>query len=113
MYTYIDIHMCIYIYVFFHTLYLQTCDQKVTSMERPRLMYLLGRFCCCLERNRCYLRTRGHLGGNKGWVPKMVVPGTPNGRFTMEHSLKIDDLGVPLFQETSIYPTVICYIVMV
>ena len=32
--------------------------------------------------------------------PKIGVP--PNGRFIMEHLIKMDDLGVPLFSETSI-----------
>ena len=35
------------------------------------------------------------------WVfPKIGIP--QNGWFTMEHPTKMDDLGVPLFQETSI-----------
>ena len=36
------------------------------------------------------------------WVfPKIVVP--QNGWFVMEHPMKMDDLGVPLFLETYIY----------
>ena len=36
------------------------------------------------------------------WVfPKIGVP--QNGWFIMEHTIKMDDLGVPLFSETSIY----------
>ena len=29
--------------------------------------------------------------------------GTPNGLFTMENTIEMNDLGVPVFQETSIY----------
>ena len=31
--------------------------------------------------------------------------GTPNGWFIMKNSIKMDDLGVPLFSETSMYIT--------
>ena len=36
------------------------------------------------------------------WVfPKIVVP--QNGWFVMENPIKMDDLGIPLFSETSMY----------
>ena len=34
------------------------------------------------------------------WFPKIAVP--PNGWFIMQNPIKMDDFGVPLFQETSI-----------
>jgi len=53
-----------------------------------------------------YLRYIGDLTPGRWevlniWVfPKIGVP--QNGGFIMEHPIKMDDLGVPLFSETSI-----------
>ena len=36
-----------------------------------------------------------------GWFPKIGIP--QNGWFTMENPIRMEDLGVPLFSETSMY----------
>ncbi len=40
------------------------------------------------------------FSGRIWWFPKIVV--SQNGWFKMENSIKMDDLGVPLFLETPI-----------
>ena len=51
------------------------------------------------ERRRCGCRVSRDVGNI--WVfPKIGVP--QNGWFILENSIKLDDLGVPLFLETPI-----------
>ena len=45
------------------------------------------------------IRAEGFQQTAKWGFPKIGVP--QNGRFIMEHPIKVDDLGVPLFSETS------------
>ena len=60
-----------------------------------------------LPGKRCRMESEVFQVRRNGWCrtvplgfPQMVVP--QNGRFTRKNPIDIDDLGVPLFQETSI-----------
>ena len=57
--------------------------------------------CVCQRKNGKHTRSMVFLWG----FPYMGMP--QNGWFMMKHAIKIDKLGVPSFEETSIYDTVI------
>ena len=64
--------------------------------KTQRLWPATGRFCLL-----SYHNFLSQIWINIRMFPKMGVP--PNGRFTMEHLIKMNDLGEnPLFSETSI-----------
>ena len=49
--------------------------------------------------------------GNTQWIrvfPKINIP--QNGWFILENPIKLDDLGVPLFSETSIHTYISLYL---
>ena len=48
------------------------------------------------------------MGSHMGVSPKIVVP--QNGWFIMEHHIKMDNLGVPLFLETPIWSHVLFWL---
>ena len=64
---------------------------KRSELWRPKLLWR-QRLC------RWYCLKYGTFSMSKWWFPKMGDP--PNGWFIRENTIKMDGLGVPLFQET-------------
>ena len=107
MYVYIYIYMYTYIYIYIYTPHIH-----VVSMHTNTCMHVSPETNNGPRHSPAWSAQQGVRrshpppatvpGGNVGVLPVMVVPHW-YGWCVMENTIKLDDLGVPLFQETSIW----------
>ena len=111
---YVNLNICIKMTTRNKEVQLQTHDMvKLLAMVKLRCVTPRSPRCCCaapenlpvdptfwVSNFRPYRPCVGVFGGYIWVLPKITVP--PNGWFIMENTIKMDDLGIPLFLETPI-----------